>query len=206
MLDKYLTINQTTLRMLELYRNDYSKLLHVRQISREIDVDVKATQLQLKKLEKLNVLSSTFKGKNKEYSLNLGNTITPYFIILAEIFRTMTYLLKNFEIKKLVQEENDMDGIVILFGSFARGEENKDSDVDLLQVVTNRRSKRSEGVSKRMEETIGRNISLKVTTKVEFMQGLRSGDPLIREVASNHIVLRGTEDFCKLMWKYYGKR
>lgn len=206
MLDKYLVINQTTLRILELYRNDYSKLLHVRQISREIDVDVKATQLQLKKLEKLNVLSSTFKGKNKEYSLNLGNTITLYFIILAETFRTMTYLLNNFVVKKLVQEEDDMDGTLLLFGSFARGEESKDSDVDLLQVVTRGKSRRSEGVAKRMEEAIGRSISLKVTTNVEFMQGLRNGDPLIREVALNHIVLRGTEDFCKLMWEYYGKR
>jgi hypothetical protein len=38
-------INQTTLKILGLYRSDYRRSLHLRQIARETNVDVKAVQL-----------------------------------------------------------------------------------------------------------------------------------------------------------------
>ncbi|MHB8545492.1 MAG: hypothetical protein ACYDAJ_01835 [Nitrosotalea sp.] len=52
MLEEY-NINQTTLKILGLYLDDYKKSLHLREISRETKIDVKAIQLQLKKLEKM---------------------------------------------------------------------------------------------------------------------------------------------------------
>ena len=57
MLEKY-NINQTTLRILGLYRNDYKNPLHLREISRRTEVDVKSVQLQVRGLEKVNILSS----------------------------------------------------------------------------------------------------------------------------------------------------
>ena len=56
MLEKY-NITQTTLKILGLYTNNYKKSLHLREISRQTKVDVKAIQLQLKKLEAINILS-----------------------------------------------------------------------------------------------------------------------------------------------------
>jgi len=57
MLEEY-NINQTTLKILGLYRSDYGRSMHLRKIARETKVDVKAVQLQLKRLERLNILSS----------------------------------------------------------------------------------------------------------------------------------------------------
>jgi len=64
-------INQTTLKSLGLY----SKSLHLRQIVRETSVDVKAVELQLKRLERKNIRLCVRKGRNKEYSVNLRNSI-----------------------------------------------------------------------------------------------------------------------------------
>ena len=92
----------------------------MREIARKTKIDVNTAQHQLKKLETINVLSSTIKGKNKEYVLNLNNVITKYYLIMAETFATIVYLHKNFIIKKiLVEIENKIDGPLILFGSFA---------------------------------------------------------------------------------------
>ena len=77
MMEEY-NINQTTLKILGLFRNDYRRSLHLRQIARETRVDVKAVQLQLKRLERMNILSSLLKGRNKEYSVNLRNSIAKY--------------------------------------------------------------------------------------------------------------------------------
>jgi predicted transcriptional regulator len=133
MLDKYNNINQTTLKILGLYKNDYQATFYLREISRESHADVKTVQLQLKKLEQKNLIQSQQKGKNKEYTLNLNNYLTLYHLILAETFATIEYLDKTFEIKKLVSQTNtNMGSAALLFGSFAKGNMNEDSDIDLM--------------------------------------------------------------------------
>ncbi|PIN97531.1 MAG: hypothetical protein COU45_02285, partial [Nitrosopumilus sp. CG10_big_fil_rev_8_21_14_0_10_33_7] len=75
-------VTQTTLNILHLYNDNYTKSLHLREIARKTKIDVNTAQHQLKKLETINVLSSTIKGKNKEYVLNLNNVITKYYLIM----------------------------------------------------------------------------------------------------------------------------
>jgi len=38
------------------------------------------------------------------------------------------------------------------------------------------------------------------------LKGLENGDPLVREVASNHVVLKGIDEFCDTMWRYYARK
>lgn len=202
MLEEY-NINQTTLKILGLYASDYKMSLHLREIARETKVDVKAVQLQLKKLEKINVLSGTLKGRNKEYCLNRGNSITKYYMILAETFASITYLGKYFEIKKLVGEMGDRIGdVIILFGSFAKGEMTEESDVDLFVIAEKNIDMRA---VREAGSLIDREISVKSANKKQFLKGLMDGDPLIMEVVSSHVLLKGLDDFCSIMWRYYAR-
>jgi predicted nucleotidyltransferase len=203
MMKKY-NINQTTLKMLGLYRSNYDASFHVRAVARETNIDVKAIQLQLKMLEKINVVSSTQKGRNKEYSLNLDNYLTKYYMILAETFASITYLSKNFEIKKLFSEIGDKIGdSVMLFGSFAKGEMTQKSDIDLL-VIGDKKSNLD--AVRETGRLIGREIGVKSTTEEKFLEGLMNGDPLIREVVASHVILKGIDTICNVMWRYYARR
>jgi predicted nucleotidyltransferase len=203
MMKKY-NINQTTLKMLGLYRSNYDASFHVRAVARETNIDVKAIQLQLKMLEKINVVSSTQKGRNKEYSLNLDNYLTKYYMILAETFASITYLSKNFEIKKLFSEIGDKIGdSVMLFGSFAKGEMTPKSDIDLL-VIGDKKSNLD--AVRETGRLIGREIGVKSTTEEKFLEGLMNGDPLIREVVASHVILKGIDTICNVMWRYYARR
>lgn len=200
MLEEY-NINQTTLKILSHYLDDYKKSLHLREISRETKIDVKATQLQLKKLEKINVLSSTIRGKNKEYVLNLNNVITKYYLIMAEIFAAVIYLQKNFLIKKVMLEiENKIDDPLILFGSFAKGGYTKESDIDLF-IISEKKIQRN--MVLKTASLVGRDINIKSANESKFLGGLKNKDPLISEVISNHIILKGADKFCDIMWRYY---
>ena len=202
MLEKY-NINQTTLKILGLYASDYKMSLHLREIARETKVDVKAVQLQLKKLEKINILSGTLKGRNKEYCLNLGNSITKYYMILAEAFASIIYLGKYFEIKKLVAEMGNRIGdVLILFGSFAKGEMTEESDVDLFVIAEKNIDMNA---VREAGSLIDREISVKSANKKQFLKGLMDGDPLIMEVVSSHVLLKGLDNFCSIMWRYYTK-
>jgi len=203
MMEEY-NINQTTLKILGLYASDYRKSLHLREISRETNVDVKAVQLQLKRLEKINVLSSTVKGRNKEYYLNLGNVMTRYYSVLAETFVSLSYLGKNFLIKKVIGEiGNNVEGSVILFGSFAKGQATKKSDIDLFIIGE---KEFDLNAIREAGNLVGREISIKSTNKEQFLKGLENGDPLIREVVSSHVILKGVDDFGDIMWRYHARQ
>jgi len=200
MLEEY-NINQTTLKILGLYLNDYKKSLHLREISRETKIDVKAIQLQLKKLEKINVLSSIIRGRNKDYRLNLNNVTTKYYLIMAEVFISIIYLKKNFLIKKIVEEiENKIHEPIILFGSFAKETHTKESDVDVF-IISDKKIESSLIIES--TDIIGREISLKSANRKQFLEGLRNNDPLIKEVVSNHIILKGADEFSDIMWSYH---
>ncbi len=200
MMEKY-NINQTTLKILGLYSNDYSKSLHLREIARETRVDVKAVQLQLKRLEHANILSSIMKGRNKEYRLNINNSTAKYYMIMAETFASISYLRRNFLVKKIIDEiGNKIDGTIVLFGSFVKGQATKESDVDLF-VITEKKPNRF--VAAEAGDLVGRRVSIKSTSRKQFMKGLEEKDPLINEIISNHITLKGVDDFCEIMWEYY---
>ena len=200
MLEEY-NINQTTLKILGLYLDDYKKSLHLREISRETKIDVKAIQLQLKKLEKINVFSSMIRGRNKDYHLNLDNVTTKYYLVMAEIFVSIIYLKRNFLIKKIVEEiENKIHYPLILFGSFAKGTYTKESDVDIF-VISDKKINTS--IIIEATNMVGRKISLKSTSRQQFLGGLQNNDPLIKEIVSNHVILKGADEFSDIMWCHH---
>jgi predicted nucleotidyltransferase len=200
MMEKY-NINQTTLRILGLYKDDYKRSLHLREISRRIGVDVKSIQLQVKRLEKTNVLTSLLKGRNKEYQLNLGNLSVKYYMVMAEAFASINFLQRNFLIKKIVDEiGHSIDGVVLLFGSYAKGAAVRGSDVDLFVIAERKPNWR---VFQEVGDLIDREVTMKSADKRQFIDGLKNNDPLVREVVSDHLTLKGIDDFCEIMWRYY---
>ncbi|MCW4024421.1 MAG: nucleotidyltransferase domain-containing protein, partial [Candidatus Bathyarchaeota archaeon] len=145
-----------------LYRNDYSISLHLREIARGVQVDPKAVRAQLKRLEKTNVIAGTQKGRNKEYTLNLGNYLTLYHMVLAETFASIQYLDKNFEIKKLVSETNNsMGNATLLFGSFAKGNMTEESDIDIIVLAD---KKPDVNAFRAVGKLINREVSVKFAT------------------------------------------
>lgn len=203
MMERYI-INQTTLKILALYRNDYRQSYYLREVAREVDIDMKAVQHQLKRLEDMNIVTSDRRGKIKEYRLNLANSTTRYFMAMAETFYTVTYLAANFLVKKLLSHvEANVEGSLVLFGSLATGQGTRESDIDILAI-----SERQVDPSavKEAENLLGRKINAKLASAEQFLKGLREGDPLIREVVSNHVILKGVDGFCETMWRHYARQ
>jgi predicted nucleotidyltransferase len=200
MLEEY-NINQTTLKIIALYRDDYRKLLHVREIAREINVDVKAIQLQLRRLEGINILSSSLKGKNKDYQLNLANILTRYYLIMSETFTTLAFLGNTFRIKKLLEElGSNVQGTLVLYGSFVKSLARKDSDIDLFVVKSAPFNK--EGVDE-AAAIVARQVSVKIAKPKDFLKGIVTKDPLISEIIAHHIILKGVDEFCDILWRHY---
>jgi predicted nucleotidyltransferase len=96
-----------------------------------------------------------------------------------------------------------MGGCIVLFGSFAKGEMTQGSDIDLLFIGDGKPDTNAAVEAGRL---IGREVNVKSTTEKKFSEGLMNGDPLIREVIANHIILKDIDTICNVMWLYYAKR
>ena len=126
-------ITNHILDILNLYRTDYTKSLHVRAIAKLLNTSHVTLLPYLKKLEKNKTLISRKVGKNKEYLLNHNNILTKDYLALSEKLEAIKYLQKNFLIKKVYQHliNVNVQGAVVLFGSYAKNYATETSDIDL---------------------------------------------------------------------------
>ena len=78
---------------------------------------------------------------------------------------------------------------VILFGSYAYGTPNDDSDVDLMLIMPHRGSSAKAATQVRLACPRSFPMDLIVRTPAEVQRRIRMGDPFLREVTSKGIVL-----------------
>lgn len=193
-------------KILSLYRSDYTANLHMRAMAKLLETSHMTLLPHLKRLEELKILQTEKVGKNKQYTLNKGNLLTKYYLTTTEELVTIDYLEKAFIIKKLAEHLNNMDlsSPLILFGSYAKGYANEESDIDLFSI--GKLAEIQQNYIKKFEESFGKKINVKTASTENFNQGLRTGDILIKEVVANHIVINNPDLFVTMLWRQYVKR
>jgi predicted nucleotidyltransferase len=193
-------------RLLSLYRTDYTAKLHMRAMAKLLQTSHMTLLPHLKRLEELKILKAETVGKNKQYTLNKETILTKHYLTVAEELVAISYLEKNFLIKKLVEHLSQRDFFVpiVLFGSYPKGYATEESDIDLFAVGKLSPDQR-EHIDK-FETVYGTKINLKAVTAEKFYNALRSGDILIKEVVANHIILFNPDPFVGLLWRSYVER
>ena len=208
----YLIIHMDTLlpiielRILSLYTSDYSTKLHVRESSRILKTNHRTISLALQKLEKNRIMDSTVIGKSRQYHLNLKNVITKEFIKTAESYKSINFLNKNFLIKKLMDELSNIVKTtpVFLFGSYAKGTETKESDIDIA-IIKDSDELNITKLMKDFAQRHNKNIQIQKFDKEQFESGIKKNH-LIIEIVKNHIILNNNEQFIDILWRHYNDR
>jgi predicted nucleotidyltransferase len=194
------------LKILSLYRTDYEANFHIRAMAKLLDTSHVTLLPHLKHLEQIKILQHEKVGRNKQYLLNKTNILTKYYLTTTEQLTTISYLEKNFVIKKLAEHLNNLDTTnpLILFGSYANNTATEKSDIDLFCIGTLTKDQTSH--IKKFEATYGKKINIKTATTENFNTGLRTGDILIKEIVKNHIILRNPDPFVTMLWRAYIER
>lgn len=93
---------------------------------------------------------------------------------------------------------------IILFGSYAKGRETRESDIDILFIIrsgtkANYRKWLAEirETCRRVSERQAKKISPFILTVSDFRNGLAKNQALITEVYKNHAVIYGAEFYIK---------
>lgn len=175
-----LNITENHLIILSLFTNGFPQL-HIRDIARKCDIAPRTAQLILSDLSKKGVLTYESKGRTILYSIQI-NSISEYYLCLAESYKKTVFLKKYPEISHLKIDSK----IAIIFGSYAKGIEKKDSDIDLLII-----GEYDKNSVKSFEKTYRKTIDVKQYPENAF----KNPDILIKEVLQNHVILVGQEFF-----------
>ncbi|MDF1501140.1 MAG: nucleotidyltransferase domain-containing protein [Anaerolineales bacterium] len=149
---------------------------YVREIASLTDQPVRAVQRELARLEEGGLLVSELDGNRKYYQANRNS---PVFSDLRAILVKTVGLTE--EVRNQLKDRSDEIDMAFVFGSFARGEEGSQSDVDIL-VIGSISSRALSGLLSPLKEELGREMNPVVLPRAEFQQKIENSDAFILSV------------------------
>jgi len=186
----FLEITKSRLRnkiLLHFFTNTDDEM-YLREMALILEEDPGNLSKELSKLEKEGIFISQLRGKQKYFFLN---KTYPLFNELKSI------IFKTIGIKGSLQNIiNETSGIVsaFIYGSFATGEENASSDIDLCLIVKDSVFNENNFISKINDfgKTISREINYIYYSEDEWEKQVNENDSFIINIKMNpKIVLKG---------------
>jgi len=183
MLEQLFT-SKTRIRILSLLMFNQDKEYHLRGIARLIGISPKYVGKELEKLLKINLVNRYERGNMNIFSINKSNIILNE---LRQIFLKTDYL------GELIRKElKDRVKYAFIYGSFAKGEENESSDIDLF-VIGGMKEDDLIRIIQKLEKTTNREINYALWSENTFNQRAKSHHLLKTIKKSKIIMLIGNE-------------
>lgn len=153
---------------------------HLRKMARALKSPHSTVLRKADELAKRGILDYSTQGKNKVFSVKKSLAARNY-VYSAEIYKLSMLIRENPWLGVVLEDikKKDPKGMIILFGSYAKGTEKKGSDIDIYIEASG---------AKRGVQMIDSRLSVKTGA-------FDINSPLIREIIKNHVIIRGLEDF-----------
>ena len=163
----------------------------VRQLANILKEDSTNLSRELSNLEKIGILSSTRQGNLKYFYTNKNCSF--FNELKSLVFKTVGIVG---ELKPVLEKFPDTK-YAFIYGSYARGEEKADSDIDLI-IIGNVDLDRLDLLIDNIEKKIGRSINYLTYDFKEFSSKKKAKDGFIMDVLKDKkIMLIGNENDLK---------
>jgi predicted nucleotidyltransferase len=185
--------NNNQFRIITVFLNNLGRSLYMREIERLSGLDIKTVSRELNVLLDNNVMDYEEKGKIKLY--NLKNTLeTESIIIATEAYRTIKFMEKH-QLRQLLELNKIID--FIIFGSYAKGDEKKDSDIDI--VIFSKKNKKIIDLLAQVPNKIHTHY----ITFEEFTELYEKDSILAREILRTHVLFGKHKEITQMIlrWK-----
>lgn len=160
----------------------FGEEIHARALAKRLEINHMTVIRNLKELVSENVLEFRKEGRNKVYFLKKNMEARNYELI-SELFKLNKTLEKYPELRKIIKDiqQNKEISLAVLFGSYARGTVNKNSDIDVFVETKDRNLKKE-------LELLNSRLNVKIGEYDRSSQ-------LIKEIEKNHVIIKGAEIF-----------
>ena len=202
-------------KILEVFFKDPFKEIHLREIVRLSGVSLTNVDNSLRLFVNENMFTRLEISNMVFFKPNLENETLLKIFEYLELEKKKEFYNKNKKIVRLLQKyteevvnlSNKQIQLVILFGSVARGEWTKNSDIDILVVVSKKDNEVISVLNKAHSDVSSLlEISPVSTTIEKFIEGFRKKTEFYDELWKDHVVLYNEFLFWKLVkegGKYY---
>ena len=182
--------SRTRVEVLKLFLFNPDNSFYQRQISHLTNQPIRGVQRELEKLGRIGLLQKSIDGNRVYYRVNREH---PIFEDLKNIFFKCEGLAE-------VLKENLLDRKIefcFIYGSYARGEENLLSDIDLM-IIGDISSREISNILAGVKTQFSREINYAVFPSIEFLSRARHKDHFLDTVLQDKkIFITGTEDGLK---------
>jgi len=180
---------KTRRAVLSLLYSHPDETFYLRQIARAASSGLGAVQREVKQLFESGIIRRIGHGRQVYYQANLESPIYPELKSLIVKTAGVGAVLRAALIPIA-----DRIHIAFIYGSFARGDERRSSDVDVL-VVGNVTFAEVVTVLNKAQENIGREINPTVYPPAEFQSKLKAGHHFLKTVIKgNKVFIIGDEN------------
>lgn len=166
----------------EIISSLMKKEQHLRRLASNLEESHTTVLRKLRELQEDNVVDYEEEGKNKVFFIK-DNIVSRNYIIQSEIEK-LNILVGKYPfigvLTKEVLEKTNAD-LIILFGSYAKGNAKNTSDIDLYIETKNKEIKKE-------IESINSKINVKIGP-------FNKKSLLIKEIIKDHVVIKGYELF-----------
>jgi len=171
----------------------------------------------MEELAKKDILIKRKSAKLISYSINYNSLSAIRLAILYENSKTESLLDKKQALKNSIEDMMKLSSgmlsdyiiSIIIFGSYAKGRETRESDVDILFAIrggtkTSYQKWLAEirEICRRVSERHAIKISPFILTVSDFREGLAKNQAIETEIYKNHIIIYGAEFYVKGVFEW----
>lgn len=180
--------SRVRIQLLSLFLLHPDRREHIRALASEIEAQYSAVWKELNNLEEAGLLVSEEVGGRKVYALSPDSPILP---------ELRNILLKTLGAGELARDSvTDIEGLeaAFIFGSFAEGEVDAESDLDLMLIGDPDVAQVAQVIDD-LEGRLAREVNYALFTLEEWNSRLEEEDPFATDVrAGAKVMLVGSED------------
>ena len=181
--------SKARVEILKLFFLTSSERHYMRQVAATTNQPIRAVQRELERLASAGLLESQREGKHRYFRVNRNS---PVFSILRSLFVRTAGV--GAALRDHLLKEGDDIPVAFIFGSYAQGNEDTISDLDLM-VVGEITARDLAKALKPAREEIGREVNAMIFSKDELRQRVAHEDSFIQNVLREaKIYLIGGED------------
>ena len=176
------------------------KDMTIKEIIERIDYSYERVNSSLKSLTKLNIVKEERKGKTLIYSLNLQHLYSDIGFDHYMLEREIEFIKKHKIVYNAIQKiaNSPFIWMVVLFGSYSKGTESKQSDVDIICISNEK--KKTERLVKSLRYEYGLEFIPVVLPLYEFPKIKTDNPELWNDLKMYGVVFKGEDYFYSWMY------
>ncbi len=177
---KVLFFRESTFRVAKLIFDNPNRIFHIRLLDKETGFSTTAITQSVKELQDFRIIKVEKTPLTTNIQADLDSEAYRFYKIVFNLYRLKRYLF----VDTLVALFDNPEAIV-LFGSFAKGEDIEESDIDLLIITKQKEKEDISGFVSKCEKELNRKVNLHI------LPSLEKSSTEFKNAVANGIVLHG---------------